>query len=178
MILAGFPPTRVLGGTFLVTTEPAATTEFSPTVTPPMIVAPAAIHGMDRRDDAHVRPDHHIVGNVEAAQIIKSAVQIYENIAPDADVGPTCRVEWRDQQKAVVQLLADEIAEQGPHFVRIAKRQTVQNGCDGRRSFDVCQHGRRFRRSAGNYPGAIVFRHSSSFPERNRANVRMTAAQR
>jgi 3-polyprenyl-4-hydroxybenzoate decarboxylase len=27
----------------LVTTEPAATTEFSPTVTPPMIVAPAAI---------------------------------------------------------------------------------------------------------------------------------------
>jgi hypothetical protein len=44
MTLAGFPPTRVLGGTFLVTTEPAATTEFSPTVTPPMIVAPAAIH--------------------------------------------------------------------------------------------------------------------------------------
>src|ERR1700730_9745634 len=44
MTLAGFPPTRVLGGTFLVTTEPAATTEFSPTVPPPMIVAPAAIH--------------------------------------------------------------------------------------------------------------------------------------
>jgi len=32
------------GGTFLVTTEPAATTEFSPTVTPPTIIAPAAIH--------------------------------------------------------------------------------------------------------------------------------------
>src|SRR5580692_10472195 len=44
MTRAGFPPTRVLAGTFLVTTEPAATTEFSPTVTPPMIVAPAAIH--------------------------------------------------------------------------------------------------------------------------------------
>src|ERR1700722_2677342 len=44
MTLAGFPPTRVLGGTFLVTTEAAATTEFSPTVTPPTIVAPAAIH--------------------------------------------------------------------------------------------------------------------------------------
>jgi hypothetical protein len=28
----------------LVTTEPAATTEFSPTVTPPMMIAPAAIH--------------------------------------------------------------------------------------------------------------------------------------
>jgi hypothetical protein len=43
MTLAGFPPNRVFGGTSLVTTEPAATTEFSPTVTPPMIVAPAAI---------------------------------------------------------------------------------------------------------------------------------------
>src|ERR1700735_3116513 len=42
--LAGFPPTRVFGGTSLVTTAAAATTEFSPTVTPPMIVAPAAIH--------------------------------------------------------------------------------------------------------------------------------------
>jgi len=41
---AGFPPTRVFGGTSLVTTEPAATTEFSPTVTPPMMVTPAAIH--------------------------------------------------------------------------------------------------------------------------------------
>jgi hypothetical protein len=44
MTRAGFPPTSVLGGTSLVTTEPAATTEFSPTVTPPMMVAPAAIH--------------------------------------------------------------------------------------------------------------------------------------
>ena len=43
MTLAGFPPTSVFGGTSLVTTDPAATTEFSPTVTPPMIVAPAAI---------------------------------------------------------------------------------------------------------------------------------------
>lgn len=41
--LAGFPPTRVFGGTSLVTTDPAATTEFSPTVTPPIMVAPAAI---------------------------------------------------------------------------------------------------------------------------------------
>lgn len=37
--LAGFPPTIVLGATFLVTTEPAATTEFSPTLIPGRIVA-------------------------------------------------------------------------------------------------------------------------------------------
>src|SRR5260370_9939789 len=43
MTRAGFPPTRVFGGTSLVTTEPAATTDFSPTVTPPMMVAPAAV---------------------------------------------------------------------------------------------------------------------------------------
>ena len=30
--------------------------------------------GMARRDDAHVRPDHHIVRDVEAAKVIESAV--------------------------------------------------------------------------------------------------------
>ncbi len=43
MTQAGFPPTRVLGEAFLVTTEPEATTELSPTITPPIIIAPAAI---------------------------------------------------------------------------------------------------------------------------------------
>ena len=57
-----------------MTTEPAATTEFSPTVT----------------------PDHHIVGNIEPAKVIKGAVLIDENIAPDTDIGPAGCVEWRD----------------------------------------------------------------------------------
>jgi hypothetical protein len=43
--------------------------------------------GMARRDDAHVRPDHHIVFDVEAAKVIESAVLIYEDIMPDADFG-------------------------------------------------------------------------------------------
>ncbi len=41
--------------------------------------------GMAGRDDAHVRPDHHIVRNVEAAKVIESAVLIYEDIVPDAN---------------------------------------------------------------------------------------------
>ena len=44
MILAGIPPTIVLSGTSLLTTAPAATTEFSPIVMPGNIVAPAPIH--------------------------------------------------------------------------------------------------------------------------------------
>ncbi len=43
---AGFPATIVLGATSLVTTEPAPTTAFSPTVTPGKIVAPAPIHAL------------------------------------------------------------------------------------------------------------------------------------
>lgn len=43
MTLAGFPPTSVFGGTSFVTTDPAATTEFSRIVTPPTIVASPAI---------------------------------------------------------------------------------------------------------------------------------------
>ena len=47
---AEFPPTRLFGGTSLVTTEPAATTESPPTVTPPMMVAPAAIERFAHHD--------------------------------------------------------------------------------------------------------------------------------
>jgi hypothetical protein len=48
---------------------------------------------MARRDDAHVRPDHHIVGNIEAAKVIESAILIDENIAPDTDIDPP--VVWK-----------------------------------------------------------------------------------
>lgn len=41
---AGTPPTIVFDGTFCVTTAPAATIEFSPTVKPGRIIAPAPIH--------------------------------------------------------------------------------------------------------------------------------------
>ena len=41
---AGTPPTIVLADTSLDTTAPAATTAFSPMVTPGSIVAPAPIH--------------------------------------------------------------------------------------------------------------------------------------
>jgi hypothetical protein len=41
---AGFPATTVFGGTDFVTTDPAATTEFSPMVTPFKMVAFIPIH--------------------------------------------------------------------------------------------------------------------------------------
>ena len=43
MSFAGLPPTTVLASTSLVTTAPAQTTAFSPTVTPGKMVAPAPI---------------------------------------------------------------------------------------------------------------------------------------
>ena len=46
MCFAGTPPTTVFAGTSLETTAPAATTEFSPMVTPGNIVAAAPIHAL------------------------------------------------------------------------------------------------------------------------------------
>ena len=46
MNFAGTPPTMVFGGTSAITTAPAATTEFSPMVTPGKIVAAAPIHAL------------------------------------------------------------------------------------------------------------------------------------
>ena len=44
IILAGMPATTVFAGTSLEMTAPAATTAFSPMVTPGRIIAPAPIH--------------------------------------------------------------------------------------------------------------------------------------
>ena len=81
---------------------------------------------MARGDDAHIRPDHHIIGDVEAAKVIERAVLIDEDIAPDADFVAAGGIEWRNQQKAFVDLLADELAEQRPDFVGIVVRQSVE----------------------------------------------------
>jgi len=43
MTLAGTPATKLFAGTSFVTTTPAPTTEFSPTVTPPSMVTAVAI---------------------------------------------------------------------------------------------------------------------------------------
>src|ERR1700735_323798 len=45
---AGFPATTTFSGTLLVTTAPAATTEFSPMVTPLRMTAFMAIHTLSR----------------------------------------------------------------------------------------------------------------------------------
>ena len=36
----------------------------------PIVTAPRRLDGMPRGDAAHVRPDHHIVRDVEAAEVI------------------------------------------------------------------------------------------------------------
>ena len=46
IIFAGIPPTIVFAATSFDTTAPAATTAFSPMVTPGSIVAPAPIHAL------------------------------------------------------------------------------------------------------------------------------------
>jgi len=94
-------------------------------------------NGVSRHDEAHVRTDHHIVGDVESAKVIESAVLIYEDVASHADIDSAGCVERWYQYKTVVHLLADEIAELGPDFICIAVRQTIERGRDGHRSFDV-----------------------------------------
>ena len=46
MNFAGLPPTMVSGATSLVTTAPAATTAFSPMVTPGRMMAPTPIQAL------------------------------------------------------------------------------------------------------------------------------------
>ena len=54
---------------------------------------------MARGDETDVRPDHHIVRDVEAAKVIESTVLIDEDLTPDADLVPTGSIKWRDNTK-------------------------------------------------------------------------------
>ena len=44
---------------------------------------------MARGDDTDVRPNHHIVRDVEAAKVIESTVLIDQDLTPDTDLVPT-----------------------------------------------------------------------------------------
>lgn len=60
---------------------------------------------MARCHDTHVRPDHHIIGNVDPARIVHGAILLYEYIAPDADILAAGTVKRRDQRKLSSTLL-------------------------------------------------------------------------
>jgi hypothetical protein len=84
-------------------------TEFSPTVTPPMMVAPGCDpdasldHGglcdhegtplgrfnwTARRDDAHVRPDHHIIGKLDPAKVVMVQFWFMNTLRPTRIFSP------------------------------------------------------------------------------------------
>lgn len=66
---------------------------------------------MARGDDVYVGPDHHVVGDVQAAKVIEGAVLVDEDIAPDTGVGSAGCVERRHQHKTGVDSLADQFTE-------------------------------------------------------------------
>src|ERR1700677_918543 len=52
---------------------------------------------VDRRNDTHVRPDHHVIANADLGKVIQSAVLIDEDAMPDADRETIGRVERRNE---------------------------------------------------------------------------------
>jgi hypothetical protein len=148
---AGFPPTKELGGTSFVTTEPAATTEFfancdtahnchpggEPNVSFDLdglrdyaITSSTRFDRMARRDQAYVRSYHHIIGDIDAAKVIHSAVLVDEHPAPNSSILTPGRIERWNERKAVVDCAADQIAEYRSNLLRIIEAQPVENRRD------------------------------------------------
>ena len=111
-------------------------------------------------DDADVWSNHYIVGDIESAEIIKSAILIDEDIASDGDVCAAGCVERGDQQEGVVYFLADEFAQKGADFVGVIEGQTVEAGSNRHGSFDAGEHSGGFRCAPRNCFGAGVIGHS------------------
>ncbi len=119
---------------------------------------------MTRRDEAHVRPNHHIVPNVEAAKIIESAVLIDEDIPPHTDLFPT-----RSKKGGISRKLSSAFLP----ISSLNKARTSSASSNVKRfslaviavaRLTLCHHRRRLRRPPVNDRGAIVVRHSFSSP--------------
>lgn len=114
---------------------------------------------MTRRDNAHVRPDHHIISNVDPPKVVHGTILVDKYIPPNANILAAGRIEWWNQRKIVIHLAANQIAEHCPNLRLIVERQTVEM-CDNRhRPLDACHHRRRFRGSSENYFYTVLIPH-------------------
>jgi len=59
--------------------------------------SPRRLQGMARRDDANVWSDHHAIRDVEASEVIESAVLIYEYILANTHFTPAGSIKRRHQ---------------------------------------------------------------------------------
>jgi hypothetical protein len=109
--------------------------------------AERGVQRMARADQLHVRPDHHVVTDVDDAQVHRGAAVIHEHVAAEAQVPPAVRVEGRKHAHRRVELAARELAEQRAHGVEVTGRQRVQPAEDLPCALDVGVHRARCRRS-------------------------------
>ena len=122
-----------------------------------------ALRGVERMagcNQAHVRSDHHVVGYVDAAEIVERTVLVDEDVAPDVNFRPAGRIKGRDQQEAIVHLPADELTEKSPHVVSVVERQAIEPGRDRHRPPGLRDHRGGLRRPPVDDPDALPTRHS------------------
>lgn len=132
MIFAGTPATTALAGTSFVTTAPAATTLFSPRVTPASMVACAPDPYVVSDDDGRVKhifalcggkvvverrqhdlmPYQHAVPHEYAALVLKTTTRVDEHVVADADISAAVGVEGREQHEPFADLSSRQFAKE------------------------------------------------------------------
>ena len=135
--LAGTPPTTALAGTSFVTTAPAATTapadghpgQYGGVGTDPdpfsnvnggrkHVAAPLRLHGVVQGSQHHIVADEGAVLDENAPLILELAAHVDEDLFADVDVLAAVRVKGREQPKALIHRLADELGEELPQLLR------------------------------------------------------------
>jgi hypothetical protein len=164
MTRAGTPATSVRGGTSLVTTAPAATDgvvadrdalEDRRARGEPRAAAdvdrgdgdraPARcrVERMARADQLHVRPDHHVVADVDATQVHRRAAVVDEHVAAEPQVAAAVGVERRQHADGGVECAAGQLAQERAHGVEASRRQRVEPPDDLPGALDVGAEVRR-----------------------------------
>ncbi|XXY39233.1 hypothetical protein WMF04_01190 [Sorangium sp. So ce260] len=77
------------------------------------------LDGMIRRNEVHLRSEHHIISDIDSPDVHQMATLVDEDVLTNADVDALVRVEGRDEREARGDRPARQLAEFSPDFVGI-----------------------------------------------------------
>lgn len=109
---------------------------------------------MVQRGQNHVVTDQGTVSDKNSALVLKFAAHVDKDPFPDMDVLPAVGVEGREQSKALVHRLTDELGKQGPQLLRLMVA-SVDFGCNPQGLLADTMHEQVGLTAAGNRFSAV-----------------------
>jgi hypothetical protein len=83
--------------------------------------AERGVQRMARADQLHVRPDHHIVADLDAAEVHGGTAVVHEDVATEPQIAAAVGVKRRKHANRRVELVAGQLPQDRAHGAEVAR---------------------------------------------------------